>query len=248
MDQKEINSRIRAAYALLTEETTTREKFESVRTLIKGIHPKIDRALDDTSQTLSDYEKLHKGEIVELMVEKLPDNTEEQKKRKKALLVLIKNWKQLQSEVERVKGELEKAEERQGRVETASNAGAPASDAAVAGSKILAGAKGPLGILTIVAIIIVSVFMFTNKKTEQSQPVNKVSESSIQQTIKVIEFRDKRIPLAELDPRSGPDCDSLHYHARSNNVAKALDGTIIPDPGGCAYGKVKDVEILEVEN
>ena len=57
MDVQDTKTRILAAYKLLTEETTTQEKFESVRTLIKGIHPRVDAHLEKTSQALVHLER-----------------------------------------------------------------------------------------------------------------------------------------------------------------------------------------------
>lgn len=246
MDHNDVKARFAAGQKLLLEETTTREKFESIRTLIKGINPSVDKALEHASRSLSDYEKLHKGEIIELAAEHLSENNEEEKKRKKALLLLIKNWKQLQSEVQRVQGEFEKAEQGQGKAETASNA-------AVAGSKILAGAKGPFGIITLVAVVIVGVFVvINNNKQQTSQPVGTASTSSEKQTIKVIEVDNKQIPVTEFKIGQGPECmtgkeEAPHYHAIGGATANALDGTSVVDPGGCGFGKVEEVRIIEVE-
>lgn len=103
MNSQEVKKRIEAAYTLLSEETTTREKFESIRTLIKGINPQLDKQLARVSGALADVEKLQKGQVIELSAEHLPDRTEEDKRRKRALILLIKSWRQLHSEVERVK-------------------------------------------------------------------------------------------------------------------------------------------------
>src|SRR3989344_226148 len=110
MDSQDFQKRFQEAYKLLTEETTNQEKFESVRVLVKGFNPKIDNALVKVSKALSDIEKLQQGEYVELGVENLPENTEEEKKRKKAMLAFIRYWKELTSEVERVKKELSEKE------------------------------------------------------------------------------------------------------------------------------------------
>lgn len=230
---------MQAAHKLLLEETTTRQKFESIRTLIKGINPTVDKTLTQTSQALADYEKLHKGEVIELTAEKLPENTEEQKKRKKALLFLLKSWKQLLSEVERVQSEFEKEKQEGGKPQDT-------------WSRIVAGAKGPFGIITLGAILIIGFLAFTNDKAPNTAvaPVNTEIPSKHKKL--GIEYNSKIIPLSELQARTGPDCtvsgeQVSHYHAKNEVSATATDGTVIPDPGSCAYGKVSEVTVVEIE-
>lgn len=131
---------MQATENLLNEEKTSIEKFESIRSLIKGINPKIDKALALCSQELSKLRKLQKGEVIDLIVENLPEETKEEKKRKKALLLFLVRWKNLKSEVKRVRREFEQAKQQgtaEGRI--------------TAFGKILAFAKGPLGIVTFIA-------------------------------------------------------------------------------------------------
>jgi hypothetical protein len=70
--------------------------------------------------------------------------------------------------------------------------------------------------------------------------------------IKVIVVGTKKIPLSEVHVGKGPECDSElnqipHWHANSPAGAKAIDGSIVTDPGGCGYGKVQNVPVEEVE-
>lgn len=67
------------------------------------------------------------------------------------------------------------------------------------------------------------------------------------ETIKVITYKGKMIPLSELHVGKGDHCDSVaqsypHYHT-NNGSAKAVDGTLVPDNDGCGFGKVKDVPV-----
>jgi hypothetical protein len=68
-------------------------------------------------------------------------------------------------------------------------------------------------------------------------------------TIKVIIVQGKKVPIAQVhvyDGRGSNDtCQAPHYHANAGSVT-ALDGTVIPDPGGCGYGKVAEVPVEEV--
>src|SRR3989344_7122304 len=107
MDPLDTKKRIFAAHKLLTEKTTSKEKIELVRSLIKGLNPRVDKLLENFLKAFSDLEKFHKDEIIELTAEYLPENTEEEKKRKKAFLWFIRNWKSLHSEIDRIKKELE---------------------------------------------------------------------------------------------------------------------------------------------
>lgn len=55
-----------------------------------------------------------------------------------------------------------------------------------------------------------------------------------------------------LEVRTGPDCTNSpqqapHYHAKNGQFVRATDGTIIQDPGSCAFGKVNEVQIEELE-
>lgn len=68
--------------------------------------------------------------------------------------------------------------------------------------------------------------------------------------IKVIIVHGKKVPLAQVHVGTGPECDSEanqipHYHANAGSVT-ALDGAVLSDPGGCGYGKVRDVPVEEV--
>ncbi len=239
MPELHIKERIEAAYQLLTKDSISREAFEEVRTLLKDIHPRIDKTLNFVSDTLSNYEKMHKGEIVEFTLEKLPEETEEQKKRKKLLLFFLKRWKELRSEVERVQKELSDQENNRTNEKKLEH-----------GAKIASGAKGPLGIITIAAVVIViagGVMLYRGKDQTKPTPQSQTTtiSPSPKPTVKVILFRGKQIPLTELAERNGPDCDSPHYHALNHISVKALDGTIIQDPGACAFGKVKEAAIVD---
>jgi hypothetical protein len=63
--------------------------------------------------------------------------------------------------------------------------------------------------------------------------------------ITAIEFQGRLIPMEVVHvgkPETG--CDGEHYHA-NNGVAMAVDGTPVVDPGGCGFGKTKDVRAVE---
>jgi len=143
--------KLEAALELLTQETTTFDKFEKIKILIKGINPKLDQKLDSASGAIKKLRQIQKGEIIELSAGALPEDTEENKRRKKALLFFITSWKDLKSEVARVKGIYNEA--------SADNKITGQEKASMAG-KILGVMKGPLGIITLGAAAIVAASQF----------------------------------------------------------------------------------------
>lgn len=226
--------KVLTAYKLLQEDSTTKEKFESIKTLLNGVNPKIDQALERVLKAWSDLEKIQHGEVIELSVEHLPEETEKEKKRKRLLLLLIRSWNDLKSEVKRIRAELETNR----------------TDGKESFSKIATFAKGPFGFFTLAAVLIVvgsAIFLNLNKNQTNNAPATNTETTTPEKPkIKVIEFEGKKIPLTELTVGVGPECDQeSHYHAKDHSLAKALDGSLVSDPGGCGYGKVKEVEILE---
>jgi hypothetical protein len=250
MDSKDARKRLETAYKLLTEETTSRQKFESIRTLIKGLNPKIDSLLDSTSRALSDVDKLQKGDFILLSSEHLPENSDQEKERKKKVLFLINTWRQLEGEVKRMKVEFENI----------NNDNVSSYDKITSSSKIISSVKGPFGLITLGALIVVAgaaLFFVSNNSTEPVQPkrteVLPAQTSQKSEKIQVIIFNGKELPLKDLRIASGPECligrtQADHYHALQNGVVKALDGTLVKDldSGGCGFGKVEETEIVEV--
>ena len=238
MDPLDTKKRIFAAHKLLTEKTTSKEKIELVRSLIKGLNPRVDKLLENFLKAFSDLEKFHKDEIIELTAEYLPENTEEEKKRKKAFLWFIRNWKSLHSEIDRIKKEFE--------LKTKS------TDQDIAKMwKIATGLKGSLGITTILATLIVLIFILPNSKGLNKKSINN-SVKITAKKIRVINFEGKKIPLTELTISQGPECttgneQAQHYHAKDHVTAEALDGSSVSNPGGCGFGKVKEIKIVEVD-
>ena len=145
MDYRDAKKRLLAAQALLLEPSSSFGKFSSVKTLVRGIHPRLDEMLERCDKELATVEKIIGGEVISLTTENLPENTEEQKRRKKAILFFWKNWNTLKGEVERVQAEMNSANTAQDGVMKSSHWG-----------RIFNFAKGPLGILTIVAVGIAS--------------------------------------------------------------------------------------------
>jgi hypothetical protein len=143
MDHKAMARRIEAAQAILTAKELDHSSFESLRKLLAGIDPKLDTVLASAGKAFRNADQLLKGDVMELVLENIPDVTPEDKKRKKAILLFLKFWNDLKSEVARVEKEL---------------AHAQSSHTNPAGN-ILAAAKGPLGLITLIAVGIVALKM-----------------------------------------------------------------------------------------
>lgn len=151
---KEQNEKVTAALELLVEETTTFDKINKVCTLLKGVHPAVDKHIKTTSEIIDKLSKIQEGDVVSLTLEKLPENTKKEKDRKKLLLLFLKNWRGLESEVKRI-NDLQKQD-----VENATN-----TQNAIKMGKILGAMKGPLGFITIAAAGIVAVSSFLNNQS-----------------------------------------------------------------------------------
>lgn len=236
MTQNISQKKIEAAVTILREESMTVEKIKSVSTLVAGINPKIDKLLSDLRGAIETIQKVQEGEVVDLAVERLPEKTEEEKKRKKALLFFLRLFRQLEAEVERVKNELEKSEGRSTGEETSTL------------GRILAAAKGPFGIVTIAAFVIVLGIILLKPKPQNQITINPfpIMSPKTLHVVRVIDYQNKKIALTELDVREGPDCDGAHYHAKNQKDVSTFDGEVIVDPGGCAFGKVAEVAVEEI--
>lgn len=215
------HDRLIAAQKLLDSGTTSIEKFNSVKKLLKGIDPRLDSALNSASDVLGRIENLQKGDLVELSAGGLSEGTEEEKRRKKAILLFIKSWKDIKSEVARVEAEIHSSE------------GKSVKEKAGSASRIAYFAKGIFGLATLAAVVIVGAKMFS-------------AEVAPKQGIQVIEFKGKQIPVSELVVGTGADCDADHYHAANGTSAQAVDGVSVPDPGGCGFGRVSETTISEI--
>lgn len=67
------------------------------------------------------------------------------------------------------------------------------------------------------------------------------------QSVKVIQYGGKFLPLDQLIIENEAGCGAEHYHA-AQGVSVATDGTRVPDPGPqCGYGKVSERPTLTVE-
>lgn len=257
------NSRekIEALEKILGSDSTGLDRVESTVVLLRGYHPQVDKKLAQVARHLGTIRNLQEGNVVELSVERLPDGTQKEKRRKRAILFLLKSLRELKGEIERVKRELDRSEK--GEQSGAESFG-----------KIASFAKGPFGIITIGALVAAGGFLLVRGKTSQNQvvsvgptPVAVTSPSplaaqspspsprvtpSLRPRIRVILYNGRAIPLFELEVVTGPDCtnsptEAAHYHAKNGQSVRSIDGTVIADPGGCAFGKVDGTQVQETE-
>lgn len=166
MKYTELSQKFEAAQKILSETTTTPEKIRTLGNLLKGIHPKIDAAYKEINKTLSTLEKIDKSQVIELTAEALPETTPEEKRRKKALLLLLRWWNELKNEVSRVEKEMRTQE---GKINLkTTNYG-----------NILSLAKGPLGVITLIAVgvvILKSTAVEINIKNDGCAPLEPISQ------------------------------------------------------------------------
>lgn len=146
LDPKTNKEKIDAVLQLLLDDNTSVVKFEKIRILIKGINPGIDKALESCSKGIKTLNRLQAGDVIELTAANLPEETVEQKKRKKALLLLISSWKNLKSEVARVQ-KLLHDQNTHGKV--------TGGEKMATAGKIVATSKGPFGLITALAVVVV---------------------------------------------------------------------------------------------
>lgn len=224
---EDIQQKIKAAQNLLTGASPSLATLQSLQTLVRGAHPKIDEILMVLTKHLSDWQRLGGGQIVEVSAEHLPEGTEEEKERKRIILLVLRNWNELKGEIDRVAQELG-----QNKINS--------------WTRIAAGAKGPLGLVTLIAVFAVVGYQMFNHKADQSSKNPYPPASPGQAKIKVLIFNGQQIPLDNLYIGMGSDCDAPHYHAKDHVSALALSGSKLTDPGGCGFGKVSRAKIEEI--
>jgi hypothetical protein len=140
-----------AAQALLIEPSSSFEKFGAVKDLIFGISPKLDEALQRCEKDLRSVEQILGHDFFSFATENLPEATEEQKRRKKAVVFFWKTWNTLRGEVSRVQEEMNHADSSQDQVVKTGHL-----------ARIFNFAKGPFGVLTVAAVAIVSASAYTS--------------------------------------------------------------------------------------
>lgn len=148
MEAKTVQKRLLAAEDLLRRRAIDASALASLRTLLSGIDPRLDKALAAASTAAKKVDNLQKGEVISFAIDSLPEFSPEDKKRKKAILFFLNCWKDLQSEVARVEKELENSSKDQSLQGKAGMLG-----------NIFGATKGPLGLITLGAVVIAGLKM-----------------------------------------------------------------------------------------
>lgn len=167
---------LKVSLELICEETTSLSKVKKLAILLKNTNPKIEKQLETITEVIEKIQAVQDGDVIGLSAERLPETTDKQRKRKALILLLLKNWDSLGSEVTRLND----------LYNVASTTGALSTQTAVKGSKIAATMKGPAGIITIIAAGIVAVGALLNNnaveinvKNEGCPPIPAVSKKTI---------------------------------------------------------------------
>lgn len=224
------HEKMMTAYQMLGQDMLSISMFENIRILLKGVHPEIDKKLEICSKALSILQKIQSGDVVTLTAEHLPEDTEKKKKRKKTWLFFIQTIKDLQSEMKRIDSELRTSQSSQNQF--------------MSWGRIVKFAKGPFGLTTLVALVVIGISVVFIHSTAKSAITNLPSvPTKVHKQVEVIMYNNKQLPLSGLYIGHGTDCDSPHYHA-INGAVTALDGTVVVDPEGCGFGKVKDTSVV----
>ncbi len=138
-----MHKQIRAALKILSEPEISSAKLAQLRELLNNVDPQVDMLLQVCERELGTLEKVIQGDVISLAADTMPETTDEERNRKKAVVIFLKYWNQLKGEVERVRAELHSTE--------------PSL-----ASRLFGGAKGPLAIVTLVAIAVVAAFYTTS--------------------------------------------------------------------------------------
>ncbi|MBY0539452.1 hypothetical protein K2P56_03420 [Patescibacteria group bacterium] len=150
IDYVDVKKRLTAAQAVFADSSTPKEKLNSIRIILKGMHPELESHVLRAESELGKVEKVLNGEVLSLSAEAMPEGTEEEKKRKKAVLGLFAFFTQLKKEIARVEQEFDVAEK--------TNA---SGSAKTPWEGIFRTVKGPMGIITIVAVGVVGALHVT---------------------------------------------------------------------------------------
>lgn len=155
-------TKLKAALSLLCEDKTTYGKVKDLSKIIGGLNPDLDKKVKKLTVTVDKLHAVKEGDVIDLTLENLPENTKKQKDRKKLILLLIKDWKNLKSEVQRLDD----------LYTSASSTGVLSKQSVVKTGKIAATAKGPLGVITIIAAVIVAGAKYIDSKSVTIEVIN----------------------------------------------------------------------------
>jgi len=111
--------------------------------------------------------------------------------------------------------------------------------------KIITSLKSPFGlvIIGVAAVVIIGTTILNSDSNKTEEPA--LSDKT---TIQVIEFEGKHLPISEMHEITGPECDgTAHMHANNGQHVISLDETEVLDPGECGFGRVNELDVIEIE-
>lgn len=65
--------------------------------------------------------------------------------------------------------------------------------------------------------------------------------------MRVIQYQGFSVPETELITKTEAGCPEPHWHAKNKIQVRTVEGIQFPDTGGCAFGKVKENPVREVD-
>lgn len=181
-NSSDYRNRLLAVSEIFSQDLSLRRKLDSLKTAVRNINPLLDEKLDHCCHAWDHLDKLRDGKITELVVENLPEGseaekkrkqkarllvrfyrnlesgnfiditgdllpeeTEEEKERKKKFFLFVRLWRDLESEVKRLQSEFNQFNQPRNK---------PTHQVNIL-SRVVSLAKGPLGLTTAAATLIV---------------------------------------------------------------------------------------------
>lgn len=203
--------KIRAAHKLLYQDEINFYTFEQIRKLLKGLNPKIDQTLKDCSKAYKNLIRIQRKNVIHLSLKNIPTKTEKDKERKKALLLFLKYFRKLKNEIKRLEKQIKIGKKDNSFSERSSNT-----------SRFITTAKGPFGIITITALIIVGGIALINKTTNSnlSQPQQTNSQNQVNDSNQLIDDSILSYWIEEVtaEPQGNKIIWGVHLHKQDDNI------------------------------
>ena len=166
---KKANAKLLALEALFDGDINAIQKLKAAARLAKGINSTLDKSLDQLFELEMKIQEIKKGKLGSIVADKLPEENEKQKKYKKLVVLYFSRRKQLKAETDRVRKELTKDYP---KLQNQS------AQQTMRASRIMRAAKGPLGLVTLVAAGLVWLQMSSAQVTIVNQGCNTIQPSS----------------------------------------------------------------------
>lgn len=229
MSSSDYQNRLLAVAEIFNQDLPVRRKLDALKTGIRNINPVLDEKLDHCCHAWDHLNKLREGKITEVVVESmpegseeekkrkqkarqllrfyknlesgnfrditadlLPEETEEEKERKRKFLLFVQFWRDLESEVARLRSEINQLSQAKNN---------PTNQVGVV-SRIVGLAKGPFGLITLLAFGVVLFSNFFNSVSREVVVINQGCATIYPQTQMDINLPGFRLPK-EAIPNGG---------------------------------------------